>query len=271
MDINKHNWIYGYRTKHYTRNRRILKPGTGITKDNINKMDNKTQNKDNRPVHVITTDMAEHLTLRRFGNKVGETINGFLRGIDNYCALKNHNDDYKCTLVPILLQGEAKLYYKTLTQEEKTDYEQLSHRLREKFATDVPIAYRELFKKLGQKEGENTRNYINRVITAAGYLQEYATEETLREQILDGLEPYVKTKTIVDHKADTLLDVIDHAKKVEDLQTLMTVEDSKQLGIDIWEDKEYLDKIAYKVPKELLQGSEEQEKVELKLQEKLIL
>ena len=146
-----------------------------------------------------------------FSGTIGESAKFWLAKFEQVMKLKKMKNEDKCIQLFLLLEGQAEMWYHTLSNEIQGDYTNLTQAFRDRFLPselDRVVNIRR-FRGLMQLAGESTDDYIEKVIRAGNDIQK--SEQEMMDQIYQGLDPSIM-KFVAQKEAKTLSEVRKYAK-----------------------------------------------------------
>ena len=120
--------------------------------------------------------------------------------------LKKVKNEDKCVQFFLLLEGQAELWYHTLSEDNQGDYKNLTQSFRDRFLPsklDRVVNVRR-FRGLMQLAGESTDDYVEKVIRAGNDIKK--SKQEMMDQIYQGLDPSIM-KFVAQKEAKTLSEV----------------------------------------------------------------
>ena len=118
-----------------------------------------------------------------FSGTVGESAKFWLAKFEQVMKLRKVKNEDKCVQLFLLLEGQAELWYHTLSDEIQGDYKNLTKGFRDRFLPselDRVVNVRR-FRGLMQLAGESTDDYVEKVIWAGNDIKK--SEQEMMDQI----------------------------------------------------------------------------------------
>ena len=146
-----------------------------------------------------------------FSGTVGESAKFWLAKFEQVMKLKKVKNEDKCVQLFLLLEGQAELWYHTLSDEIQGDYKSFTKAFTDRFLpseVDRVVNVRR-FRGLMQLAGESTDDYIEKVIRAGNDIKK--SEQEMMDQIYQGLDPSIM-KFVAKKEAKTLNEVRKYAR-----------------------------------------------------------
>lgn len=147
----------------------------------------------------------------------GESAKFWLAKFEQVMKLKKVNNEDKTIQLFLLLEGQAEMWYHTLSEDIQGNYKKLRDAFVERFLPSESDRIRDVgrFRALCQTREESTDDYIEKVIRMGRDLEK--SEREITDQIFQGLQPGIM-KFVAQKEPETLVDVRKFARMGQSLE-----------------------------------------------------
>ena len=155
-----------------------------------------------------------------FCGNVGESPKFWLAKFEQVMKLKKVKNEDKCIQLFLLLEGQAEMWYHTLTEAVQGNYEDLTKAFKDRFLPSElnRVVNVSRFRGLVQQKGESTDDYIEKVIRAGKDIEK--KDQEIIDQIYQGLDSVI-VKFVAQREPKTLDDVRKFARMGQSLEREM--------------------------------------------------
>lgn len=166
-------------------------------------------------------EMAENSKVfgpESFSGSSKEDLNKFLQNFELWATFRRYDEPTKLSALPLLLKEGASIWYSTLRQGTKEDYDRLKAALYERYGPNQNQSWKNVADlwKIRQEAGQSFDDYMNKVEREANRLN--CPAETTFMVAMNGLRPIIRQMV-----------TIQNPSTIEDLKKLgRLVEDSAQ-------------------------------------------
>ena len=138
----------------------------------------------------------------------------WLRQVEHWMRFKNLVDPQKSAAVPVLLRDSALYFYDTLTNNQKTDFEQFKEAFLARYKTNALNGWQDAAAVWNYKQlpGQSVDTYIN--IMQRKTSKSNMSDEQKRYAIINGLKPTIR-KQVLQHTIESIDDIRKWASIVE--------------------------------------------------------
>ena len=175
---------------------------------------------------VINITMASEssnsgIKIPTFNGSVGESARFWIAKFEQVMKLRKVKNEDRCIQLFLLLEGQAEMWYHTLSEAIQGNYEELIKAFNGRFLPSETDRIRSVaqFRALVQARDERTDDFIEKVIRLGKDLDK--KEQEIIDQIYQGLDPVI-VKFVAQKEAKTLSDVRRFARMGQSLEREMT-------------------------------------------------